>query len=274
MKTCRFIAALIVSLLIAGAASAATDASATLRDLCPDRPGKGTSPCTVDAGHVQLEVEIFNGSRQDQDGIVTRSYAIANPTLKFGVTDRLDIEANIAPYLNVTTRDKASGQSDTVSGIGDLFLRAKYAISSDGQPLSVAIEPFLKLPTASHDLGNGSVEGGVLLPVALDLGHGTQLSATPELDVLQNEAGDGTHVGVVNVLGLSQAVGQGVALSAELWEFTDADPSGTAQQYSFDLAGAWQPEGQPNLQFDAGVNFGLNNETPDIQVYCGIARRF
>ncbi len=43
----------VAAFLIAGSAQAAE----TLRDLCPDRPAKGTAPCTVDAGHLQLEMD-------------------------------------------------------------------------------------------------------------------------------------------------------------------------------------------------------------------------
>ena len=43
---------------------------------------------------------------------------------------------------------------------------------------------------------------------------------------------------------------------------------------SFDLAAARQHEGDADLQFDGGVNIGLNDATPDVQVYGGISRRF
>ena len=42
----------------------------------------------------------------------------------------------------------------------------------------------------------------------------------------------------------------------------------------FDVAVRGIPARQPNLQFDGGVNFGLNRETPDVEVYVGISRRF
>jgi hypothetical protein len=37
---------------------------------------------------------------------------------------------------------------------------------------------------------------------------------------------------------------------------------------------AWTPAKLPNVQFDAGANFGLNNVTPAAQIYVGISRRF
>jgi Putative MetA-pathway of phenol degradation len=43
-------------------------------------------------------------------------------------------------------------------------------------------------------------------------------------------------------------------------------------QYSIDTALAWTA--RQNLQFDIGANFGLNRETPAIQLYVGISQRF
>jgi hypothetical protein len=33
-----------------------------------------------------------------------------------------------------------------------------------GRPIEAAIDPFLKIPTANHQLGNGKVEAGVVIP--------------------------------------------------------------------------------------------------------------
>ena len=72
-----------------------------LRPLCPDRPSKGTSACTVDAGHVQLEADVANLTHDSAGGIATDTWVVANPTLKFGLTDSFDLEANLAPYAHV-----------------------------------------------------------------------------------------------------------------------------------------------------------------------------
>ena len=130
-----------------------------LRDLCPDRPGKGTSECTVDAGHFQLEVDAFDVTFQRAGGATTQAYILADPTLKYGVTDNLDIEASLAPVEIIRTHD-ATG-TDTETGVGDLFLRTKFNIAgNDGGDFGLAIEPFLKIPTARREFGNGDVEGG------------------------------------------------------------------------------------------------------------------
>src|SRR5580700_12071366 len=63
-----------------------------LRSLCTDRPTKSTAPCTVDAGHWQVEADIYNFTTQTTDGVTTTTQLFTNPTLKLGVTDNLDVE--------------------------------------------------------------------------------------------------------------------------------------------------------------------------------------
>nr|QQZ49043.1 hypothetical protein JKL49_17735 [Phenylobacterium glaciei] len=63
-----------------------------------------------------------------------------------------------------------------------------------------------------------------------------------------------------------------VQLGVELWASRDDDPAGATTQASFDLTAAWTPS--DNVQLDVGLNAGLNHDTPDIEVYAGLARRF
>jgi hypothetical protein len=261
--------------LAIGAASSSAFAEDGLRDLCPDRPGKGTSACTLDAGYIQLESDLFNSTFAHAGGVTTDTYLVTNPNLKYGVSDSFDVEANIAPYEFIRTHDAKSGVTTTAEGIGDLFLHAKWAaIGNGGSDFALALEPFLKVPTAPKSIGNGGVEGGLIVPMALALPDGWSLGSTPEIDILKNADDDGRHVAFSNVVGLSRAVGGGITLSIEGWESTDFDPAGSTQQYSFDLAAAWIPEDRPNIQLDCGVNIGLNRNTPGAQVYVGVSKRF
>lgn len=242
-----------------------------LRDLCPDRPGKGTGTCTVDAGHFQVEMDAFDATLQHADGVTTDVYVMAAPLLKYGVTNDWDIEVGFTPFEAIHMHD--TNGSDTQRGIGDLFLRTKFNLAgNEGGALGIAFEPFLKIPTANKELGNGTVEGGALLPLAYDLGDGWSIASTPEVDVLRNQNRDGYHADIINVVGIGRAFDGGVTLGAEAWESSELDPAGATQQYSLDFDAAWQPDG--DLQLDGGVNVGLNRATPDVQIYAGISRRF
>jgi Putative MetA-pathway of phenol degradation len=243
-----------------------------IRDLCPDRPGKNTSACTLDAGYFQIESDLFNGSFQHTGGITTDIYYVTNPNIKYGVSDAFDVELNLAPDVIVRTHDSATDTTQTEEGLGDLFLRAKYAaIGNGGSDFAFVLEPYLKLPTARIGMGDGAVEGGIVAPLSLDLGDGWSLGSTPEVDVLKNNLDDGRHATLTNVISIGRAVGSGVTLGTELWESTNFDPARTTEAYSFDIDAAWQPS--TNLQLDAGINLGLNRSTPGSQAYFGISRR-
>jgi Putative MetA-pathway of phenol degradation len=237
--------------------------------ICPDRPGRGTSACTLEAGHAQLELGLFDESFQRRSGVTTDSGSAGSLLVKWGVSDRVDVEAGMALTQFQRVHD-ATGTTHA-SGIGDLFLHAKFnPLPADGA-FTLVFDPFLKLPTAGGGLGNGAVEGGLVLPMGYDLGTGWSLAMTPEADVLRNASGSGFHANLVDVMGLGKSFGR-LSLGAEVWTDQNLDPAGAIREYSFDLDAAWLAAG--DTQFDTGINLGLNRATPDLEIYFGISRRF
>lgn len=235
--------------------------------ICPDRPGKGTSACTVDAGRWQVELGLYDGSFQRRSGVTTDTTSAGAALLKYGVSDNLDFEAGMALYQSVRVHDFSGSQSQ--SGIGDLTLHAKWNLG--GGALAIVLDPYLKLPAATGGLGNGVVEGGLVVPLSYDLGAGWSAAATPEADLLRDGAGGGYHLNAVVVAGLGRSFDDGLTLGAELWTAQNFDPARTVHQYSVDFDAAWLAG--RDTQLDAGVNAGLNRATPDLEVYAGISRR-
>ncbi len=270
-----------ISLLLAPAGLAAQtvpSAGATdgaLRALCTDRPTKSTSPCTVDAGHFQLESDLFNVTVDRGGGQTTTTWLATNPTLKYGLTDRLDVEINMAPYVSVVVRDRSSGARTHADGVGDLYFRAKWApLGNGGGAVSFALSPYIKLPTAPAGIGNGAVEAGLIAPININLPANFSLVIDPEFDVVKNGGDSGRHINTSGLLSLSRGLSKTLTASVEVWTDTDFDPAGSRTQVSGDLGLAFIPSKAPNWQFDGGVNFGLNRETPAAQVYLGVSRRF
>ena len=248
-----------------------------LRSLCTDRPTKSTSPCTVDAGHWQIESDVYNFTTQTAGGVTTTTQLFTNPTLKLGLTNSLDVEVNIAPYEQVSVHDAASGVTPTAGGVGDLFLKAKWSLlGDDGGAIGFALEPYIKVPTARPGVGNGQVEGGVIAPIQLNLPANWERSVIdPEFDALANAVGPGQHANVSGLLSFGYPVTKSVTVfRLEVWGDSNFDPVGTVNQASFDLGAAWIPAKAPNFQLDGGVNLGLNRATPGAQAYIGVSRRF
>ena len=203
---------------------------------------------------------------------MTEDFIVVGSTLvKYGLSANADIELGITPLEIDHVHGK--GVHERASGFGDTILRVKYRLTGDGAPFEVALDPFIKIPTANHRLGNGKVEAGLVVPMDAPLGKsGLTISFDPELDILADEDGHGHHVAMTQVVNLGASLTDKLSISGEIWGNWEWDPAGTAKQYSADAAVAYDLN--KDLQLDAGANFGLNRETPDIEVYTGVSVRF
>ena len=269
----RFWSALgLAALPIAAWAQAAPESPpAAPTPICTDRPTKSNVPCTVDSGSFQYEADLANATFSDQDGVKTDTWLLFNPTFKYGLTPTLDVEANIAADEIVQTQGPSGGH--TVSGVGDLYFRLKYAfLDVDKGALTASIIPYVKAPTARLGLGDGAVEEGALVPVSYKLTSELTVTTAPEIDVFKDAENEGRHLNTAQLVNLAHSLPGGVTLFGELWGDWNFDPAGEVRQVSADAAAAWAVT--PRLQFDAGANFGLNRETPGVQVYVGISQKF
>ena len=239
--------------------------------LCTDRPTKATSVCTVPAGKIQLETDLLNWARTSVDGARTDAILYSNPTLKLGLGGNTDLQVNIAPYVDVRT--EVGGTVDHVGGAGDLYIRLKQRFTDPDSKLQIGIVPYVKIPTAKRGVGNREWEGGAVLPIQYSLPQGWSLTFAPELDLLADSSDLGDrHVQLIGAANIGKALSSAVTAYAELWTAQNYDPAGTVRQYSADVALAWLAS--PRLQLDAGANFGLNQATPDAQLYFGLSTRF
>ena len=250
----------------ASGASAANDAP-----ICPDRPSKSTGECTVPAGRVQIETGLVDWTHDRREGATSNFTTFGATLIKYGLSGKADIELGLTPVQTSSVR--VAGVHDTATGFGDMVVRVKYKLTSDDAPILVALDPFVKLPTANHRLGNGKVEGGLVVPMSAHLGKsGLTLSLDPELDLRADNDRHGTHASMIQVVNLGVSASDRLSLSAELWAQWNWDPAGTVRQASADGSIAYLVN--KDLQLDAGANIGLNRETPDVELYTGLSVRF
>ena len=131
----------------------------------------------------------------------------------------------------------------------------------------------MKIPTAKHSLGNGKVEGGIALLADSSFGKSSVgWGIAPEVDVAADGDGSGYHVATAAAASVGVPVSRRITVSGEVWGAWDFDPAGTVRQYSIDGAAAYLIS--KDVQLDAGANFGLNRNTPDLELYTGISFRF
>jgi hypothetical protein len=253
------------ALLLASAARAETG-----RDFCADRPGKDTPACVLDSGRFQLETSLVDQTRDRQAGVTIDTTDLADLELRFGVTPTTELQLAWSPHVRI--RSHGPGVDDHVSGAGDLTLAARRSLRNpDGSGFSAAVEPFVTAPTGRSGIGAGKWQGGVIVPLSWQVSDAVGLGLTPEVDIVPDQDGHGAHLAWTNVVAASRQLGP-VTLGADLWASRDDDPAGAVTQASFDVDAAWQA--QQVLQFDVGLNAGLNRHTPDLEAYLGLARRF
>ena len=258
---------MIIALLLA---AAATD---DLRDLCTDRPGKLTPGCIVDAGHLLVEVGAIDFTHAvGASGTIDTTLA-GDTMLRYGVTDHLEVVGEWVPYGHQRTRAGGGGAA-TVDGVGDVTLGVKQSLfNPDGDGLSVAVQPFVTIPTAPAAIGVGSPLVGVLLATTLNLPAQFQLALTPQIIRAADTGAQGHHARYTLGGGVSRMFGR-IEGGVELVGTHDDDPLRRTTQATADVVLTYIPKAQPNLQFDTAAIVGLNHDTPDVEIRFGVSQRF
>ena len=245
-------------------------AAADEAPICTDRPTKANVVCTVPAGKLQVETSAIGWSVIKADGARIELLTLGGSFLKFGLSERSDLQLGITPYARLDV--KAAGLHNKASGVGDVVVRYKNRLTKDGEKLQVAVIPFMKLPAAKRPLGNRKLEGGIALPISFTLAGPVTMTLGPEVDVLANLDGDGHHAALANVFNLSAPIAPRLTLAGELWVNLNFDRTRTIRQSSADVALAYAVSN--DLQLDAGANFGLRRDTSDLEAYAGLSVRF
>ncbi len=259
--------------LLLGLAAAA--AGGDLRDLCPDRPGRLTPACIVDAGHLQVETAAVDFTHDATGDDVTDTFAVGNTLLRYGVTQHLELLAAWTPYIHQRTRTfERDGGVDRTDGVGDVTLGLKQSLlNPDGKKFSLALQPFVVVPTAKAALGVGSTEIGLIVPVTVALPADVQLGLSPEIDRVADAGARGHHAQYTLIGGLSRQFGA-FTPGVELAAVHDDDPTGRTTKATFDVFTSYIPKALPSVQFDAAAYVGLNHDTPDVEVIVGVSKRF
>jgi len=157
-----------------------------LRELQPDRPGITESPFTVDAGHLQVEMDalrLINGGTDNEDR--TREWHAAYTMLKLGLSRRTDVQLEMPLYSVVRQRPQGSDDwQERHAGFGDVTLRVKHNFVGDDQlgKFAMAVIGYARLPTGGQ-VGTGAVEYGLVLPIDVELSDKLNFEAQVESEI-------------------------------------------------------------------------------------------
>ena len=240
-----------------------------MRPLSADRPDATESPQTVDAGHVQIEMDIAIYLRDRADTFEdTLAFAFTN--FKLGLTHNVDIQFVFSPYVRSETM--VGGVKVTNESHSNLRIRTKINLwGNDGdKPTSFALIPLVKVPTNSS-VGNDDFEFGLITPFATDLPNGWGLGAQLRFDALRDQT-DGDYD-----LTFSQSIVFGHEIAGSLAgfvEFLSVFPGESGADWFGTLNVGLTYAVNDDVQLDVGTFLGVNSAAPDFVVFVGITWRF
>ncbi len=243
------------------------------RSLCTDRPGLGTPACTVEEGRIVLEVGIANWTRDSDAQSKTDTIAAGDMLLRFGLGDHLEAQFGWTAYGHERERDRLTGDIDRSSGTGDVTLALRRNFRNpDRSKVSVALMPHVTLPTGGVAIGDGDWSAGMTLPGSIELAKGVLLELVGEVDAAADEDRHGRHLAYGGVTGLDIDLTKAIKLAVETSLMRDNDPQGHETQTLLGLSLAYKLG--KNRQFDIGWNGGLNQNSPNTELYFGFVQRF
>ncbi|MET0362408.1 MAG: transporter [Sphingobium sp.] len=243
------------------------------RELCADRPGLGTPACTVEPGRVIVELGLGDWTHDKTPDEVTDAVVAGDLLMRMGLTDSLEAQVGWSAYGHVRVRDRATGLIAKDGGVGDVSVALRQNLSNpDGSGFSIAVMPYATLPVGGAAIGAGDWGAGVIVPISFDLGNGLSLGLSPEIDAAVDGDRKGRHVAYGSVIGLGFSISDALSGALEASATRDEDPSGHATEALAGLSFAYQPS--DDIQFDIGVNVGLNDASADREIYVGIVQHF
>ena len=239
-----------------------------LREMSTDRPDTTESPITVDAGHLQIESSLFDYSLDDEGGIRQEIFTYGALNLKFGLTSQTDLQLVFDSFTSARTHDKTTGVSTTVEGFSDVQARFKFNVwGNDGGSSALAIFPFVKIPTGTA-VSNRVVEGGVIVPFAMDLTDRLGLGLMAEADFVRSGPGADVDTEFVHTAVL------GIDITDSFGAFVEYVGTAGNFAYQAQAIGGLTYSVTDDLRLDGGLRIGLNDAAEDFGAFFGASVRF
>lgn len=245
-----------------------SDATHAQQSLVADRPDFTEATSTVGLGVFQLELGYTLGS--DTDGkFMTRAHSYGEPLLRVGVlTERLELRAGTSV---VTQVESVSAAGVTTSGLEDLYLGAKIALSGQRGALpATAILPQMTVPTGNGAFSAGRTLPGVNFLYSWDLNDKLSLAGSTQVNAAVAD-GDEDYREWAQSLSWGIAMGQHSGLYAEWYAFVPSGLEGASGQHYLNSGLTWLAN--DDLQWDIRIGFGLNAAAEDMYVGAGVVMR-
>lgn len=226
-----------------------------LRSMETDRPDVTESSYTVDAGHFQYEGDLSRFTISRNGRTKDRQLVFNNGTYKMGITNSFDLHVAFESYILSSTTGNPWCKPSTTKGIGDVVIRVKKnVIGNDSGKFSLAILPFIRLPTGSGNKSN-HIEGGVIIPYTINNIADWSLGGEVEVQWLDGMAGYTYKACLLQSFVAEHELTKRVAFFAE----THYTYSEELKRFDNFVNGGLILSAGKNLHFDSGFNYGIQS---------------
>jgi Putative MetA-pathway of phenol degradation len=250
----------LVLLLASGALGADDDT------IDPDRPDVASSAKTVGPRRVQVETGVLF-SRTSVAGEPTERRLSAEALLRMGLTDRLEVRVDSAPIVRLRGAEDATD-------VGDFTLSATWRFlepPADSAWPALALNPFVKLPTAPAPIGTGKTDVGLLLISSFELPARFALDLNAGAAAVGQTRPSGYLVQALTAASISRELGGRLSAFAEVF-FASRDERDGRDMVGIGAGVMWKV--LPTLALDAAVGTSLHGSLPDVVVRAGGSIRF
>lgn len=250
---------------------------ALMREMTTDRPDTTEVPFTVDAGHFQLETNLFGFARSNRSpaGEVTNGYDVLTSNLRIGLTNDIELSLVGRPYGSIRTRGPAGVMRQ--SGVGGFDIRAKFNIWGNDTyeapgSTGFALLPYITLPTDRFNgISNDKLEGGISAIWQIKFNETFALGINASIAAEQLGDVPAYRPGGILTFSLGHAITEKFGFYYEaITRYGLNDGLGEI----FTLGGGITYKVTKNLQLDAGVNFGVTNASDRVNPFLGFSARF
>jgi hypothetical protein len=231
----------------------------------PDRPEVSSNATTVRPGRVQLESGLLF-ERTRRAGEPTERRLSAEAMLRVGLTERLEARVGGEPIVRLRGAEDATD-------VGDFILSAKWRFldAGDSPWPALALNPLVKLPTASEPIGSGKADGGAILIASFDLPAQLALDTNVGLAAIGQTRPSGYLLQALVSASLSREIVRRVTAFGEIF-YASRDERDGRDQVGLDAGVIWKIH--PTFAVDVAVGTSLVGQLPDVFVRAGGSVRF
>ncbi len=225
----------------------------------PSRPTVASGASISEAGWVEIELgmqrtrDTLSGAAENRDAL---------PYLA-----KYSFDKRWALWLGGDAAIRDEGAGSTMRGVGDTTVTLKHKFSIDNEKLSAGFEAAIKLPTAdeSKGLGSGEKDFGLKGIYGVDLPAGLHLDTNLGATRYGLETAGVSRTGYLWAVALSRPVSEKLTLAADL---SGTRQTGVPSTRQLMLAGSYAIS--KRIVADAGMQWGLNDNSPDWTAFAGV----